>query len=141
MMRILLPVDDSAESQHAVAAFLQRLHWYRDTPDVHLLNVQTPLRGDITRFLKADLVEQYHREEGEKAIAAPQRELAAAGVAVHTHVRVGNAADIIVDLARELQCDQIVMGSRGLGAAGGWFLGSVVTRVLNQATVPVLILR
>lgn len=141
MMRILLPVDDSPESNHAVAAFLQRLHWYREMPEVHLLNVQTPLRGDITRFLKADLIEQYHREEGEKAIVAPQQQLVAAGLTVHPHVRVGNAAEVIVDLARELQCDEIIMGSRGLGAAGGWFLGSVVTRVINQSTVPVSILR
>lgn len=141
MMRILLPVDDSPASSQAVAAFVQRLNWYRDTPEVHLLNVQSPLRGDISRFLKADLIEQYHREEGEKAIAAPRQLLAAAGVDARPHIRVGNAAEAIVDLARELQCDQIVMGSRGLGTAGGWFLGSVVTRVLNQSSVPVLILR
>ena len=141
MIRILLPVDDSPESSQAVATFAQRLGWYRDKPEVHLLNVQTPLRGDIARFLKPDLIEQYHREEGVKAVDAQKQQLAAAGLDVHTHVRVGNAAEVIVGLAKELQCDQIVMGSRGLGSAGGWFLGSTVTRVLNQSTVPVLILR
>ena len=40
-------------------------------------------------------------------------------------LRVGKIAEAIKAYAAEQQCDHIVMGSRGLGAAGGLMLGSV----------------
>ena len=141
MIRMLLPVDDSAGSSQAVEALLHRLDWYREKPELHLLNVQIPLRGDIADFLKAELIEQYHRDEAAKAIQPARRFLEAAGFMPKVHVLVGHAADAIVHFAEEQACDLIVMGSRGHGSLGGWFLGSTVTRVLHQSTVPVLILR
>lgn len=140
-IRILLPVDDSVASSQAVDAFLQRLDWYGEPPEVHLLNVQPPLRGDISTFLKPGLIEQYHRDEGMKVIEPVRQRLEAAGLTPKVHAIVGHAAETIVRYAVEQGCDQIVMGSRGLGSTGSWFLGSTVTRVLHQATVPVLVLR
>ena len=141
MIRMLFAVDDSAESIQAIEVFLQRMNWYAERPEVHLMNVQTPLRGDIASFLKADLIEQYHLDEGLKAIAPARDRLEAAGLSPKVHVVVGNAAEAIVQYAKEHDCQQILMGSRGLGAGGGWVLGSTVTRVLHQSHVPVLILR
>ncbi len=141
MIRMLLPVDESAESRQAVTLFVNRLDWYRERPEIHLLNVQPPLRGDIAGFLKPELVEQYHKDEGMKAVSPVRQILEAAGVAPQVHMAVGHAAEVIVRYAVEWKCSQIVMGSRGLGTAGAWFLGSTVTRVLHQSTVPVLILR
>ena len=141
MMRMLFAVDDSTESLQATDIFFQRLEWYREKPEIHLLNAQPPLRGDIASFLKPGLIEQYHRDEGSKAIVPVQTILEAAGLSPKTHIVVGNAAEMIVRYAAEKGCHQIVMGSRGLGSAGGWVLGSTVTRVLHQAGVPILILR
>jgi nucleotide-binding universal stress UspA family protein len=141
MIRMLLPVDDSAESRHSVDVFLKKLDCYREKPELHLLNVQPPLRGDISSFLKAELIEQYHRDEGMKAIEPMRQRLEAAGFVPKVHVVVGHVAETIVRFATELDCDQIVMGSRGLGSAGSWFLGSTVTRVLHQSRVPVLVMR
>jgi nucleotide-binding universal stress UspA family protein len=131
-IRILLPVDDSEASS---------LDWYSENPEVHLLNVQPPLRGDIASFLKPGLIEQYHRDEGMKALEPVRQRLAAAGLTPKVHVVVGHAAETIVRYATEQGCQQIMMGSRGLGSVGGWFLGSTVTRVLHQSTIPVLVLR
>jgi nucleotide-binding universal stress UspA family protein len=141
MIRMLFAVDDSAESRQAIEVFLQRIDWYAEKPEIHLLNVQSPLRGDITSFLKANLIEQYHLDEGLKAIAPARDRLEAVGLSPKVHVVVGNAAESIVQYAKEHGCQQILMGSRGLGSAGGWMLGSTATRVLHQSNVPVLILR
>jgi len=141
MTRMLLPVDDSAETRRSIEVFISRLDWYRDQPEVHLLNVQPPLRGDIAGFLKPGLIEQYHRDEGLKAITPVRERLEAAGIKPIVHVTVGHAAETVVRYANEKACDLIVMGSRGLGGAGGWLLGSTVTRVLNRSSVPVLVLR
>lgn len=141
MIRILLPVDDSAGSRNAVDAFLRQLDWYREIPEMHVLNVQPPLRGDITNFLKAELIEQYHRDEGQKAIKPIRSAVEAAGVKAEFHVMVGHAAETICRFSAERDCHQIVMGAGLVGSVGGWILGSTVTRVLRQSTSPVLVMR
>ena len=141
MIRMLFAVDDSDESRHAVEVFLCLLDWYKEKPEIHLLNVQPALRGDISSFLKAELIEQYHQDEAMKAIIPVKERLEKVGVTPKCHIVVGNAAHTIVRFAVEQGCQQIVMGSRALGTAGGWVLGSTVTRVLNQSSVPVLIMR
>jgi nucleotide-binding universal stress UspA family protein len=44
-------------------------------------------------------------------------------------------------LARRLGVDQIVIGSRGLGAIGKLVLGSVATKVAHLARVPVTLVK
>lgn len=53
----------------------------------------------------------------------------------------GHPADKIIAVAEELQCDTIVMGSRGLGSITKLFLGSVSTEVINKAEVPVIVVK
>ncbi len=45
----------------------------------------------------------------------------------------------VVDVAREVGADLIVVGSRGLSAIGGLLLGSVAHRLLHLAPCPVLV--
>ncbi|WP_239616599.1 universal stress protein [Cohnella mopanensis] len=53
----------------------------------------------------------------------------------------GNPASAILDHANENACDLIVMGNRGLGAIKEWMLGSVSHHVVQQARMPVLIVK
>ncbi|HEX9811647.1 MAG TPA: universal stress protein [Burkholderiales bacterium] len=43
--------------------------------------------------------------------------------------------------AREKRCDQIYIGTRGLGPITGMLLGSVTTKVLHLSDVPVLLVK
>lgn len=63
------------------------------------------------------------------------------GVEVRTVVEVGPVADTIVETSKRLQVDLLVVGARGLGAAGRFFLGSVSDRVAHLAHCPVLVWR
>jgi len=70
-------------------------------------------------------------------------ELRATGVEVDLVLRRSHhdAADVIAEIAAELDADVIVCGSRGLGAFSAAFVGSVGQRLLHVAPCPVLVVR
>ena len=76
-----------------------------------------------------------------KALATSMKKLDAAGVAYVHHIAVGEAAEVIVQFAEEKHCDEILMGTRGLGGAVSLLLGSVATKVIHLAKVPVLLVK
>lgn len=52
-----------------------------------------------------------------------------------------DVAAVIIDVANELRCDLIVLGSRGAGALGKYPLGSVANKVVQYAAKPVMVVR
>ncbi|MEX2425440.1 MAG: universal stress protein [Thermomicrobiaceae bacterium] len=57
------------------------------------------------------------------------------------HVRIGNAADEIVDAADEIDDGIIVMTTHGRTGIGRWLYGSVAEKVVHGAETPVLLIR
>jgi nucleotide-binding universal stress UspA family protein len=141
MLKMLLPVDGSDASGRAVAEFVQRLDWYRERPEIHLLNVRIPLHGDIAMFISKEEISHYYQEEGLKDLQQARNLLDQAGIAYQHHVVVGEPVTMIVQCAVEMQCDQIVIGPRGLGAIKGLLLGSVASKLVQLSTVPILLLK
>ena len=58
-----------------------------------------------------------------------------------TRVEVGQPANRIVEVARELDADMIVLGSRGLGNIGSLLLGSTSQKVAHLAPCTVVTVR
>ena len=139
-MKVLVPVDDSDCALRAVEHLLARRGQYKSLR-IHLLNVQPPLRGDVSMFFDAARIQAYHREEGEKAMARARALLAQAGLSVREHIKVGEPAEVIAGMAEERGCDQIVMGTHGRSTIAGLLIGSVATKVLHLAKVPVLLVK
>ena len=50
-------------------------------------------------------------------------------------------AAVIIDIANELECDLIVLGSRGISSLGKYPIGSVANKVVQYAAKPVMIVR
>ena len=67
--------------------------------------------------------------------------LAQRGVALRAIIGQGEVADTIVDKARELDVDLIVMGAQGHGSLRRALEGSVPDRVRHRSEVPVLLVR
>lgn len=139
-LRVLLPTDDSAPArkaaEHVIAMARLGLRL-----EVHLLNVQLPVHGTTASFVAKSQIDDYHREEGGKALAGTKALLEAAGLAVETHIGVGDPGDIAVAFAKRLGCGQIVMGTRGRGGAAELLLGSVAAHVVRESGLPVTLLR
>jgi nucleotide-binding universal stress UspA family protein len=82
--------------------------------------------------------------EANAAVAASVQVFTQAGVQAHGEVRntiFGYAAREIVNDAKELNADVIVMGSRGRGEIAGLLLGSTAHKVIHLSDRPVLVVR
>jgi nucleotide-binding universal stress UspA family protein len=137
--RILCPTDFSATSarafEHAVAlaawyeAALTILHVTSDTivPFSEVAYIGNPMLMDpgVLDQTLSDL----------SALAAPARRI---GLRADTEVREGGPAAEILDAARELPADLVVMGTHGRTGFERFVLGSVTETVLRRVPCPVL---
>lgn len=140
-MKILLPVDGSAHSDRAtqhVIAMLQGCGGHQ----VLLVNVQAPIDApEVRSHMRADEIEAMQTARGGDALASARSLLEQAGVACTPNVLLGPVAETIAQYAADQGCDQIVMGTRGLGALGGMLMGSVTTRLLHLTDLPVTLVK
>lgn len=140
MLRILVPIDDLPSALRAVRHVIE-LAGRGLAAEVHLLNVQAPVRGTAAALIGRRELNDYHREEGLKVLAVARALVEQAGLPVHLHVGVGNAGEMALAFARRLGCQQIVMGTRGLGSVAGMIMGSVARHVVAESDVPVTLVR
>lgn len=137
--RILVAYDFSPIAARALAWAEELARGLGAT--ITLLNVQVvlpPVVGPVAALPMAIPPPDQRNE-----IAARLREVAAmhgvqGGAEVINAVNVGAA---IVERARELPADLIVMGTHGRGAIARAFLGSVADHVVRHADCPVVTLR
>lgn len=141
MLKILLPVDGSDSSNKSVADFIQLMDCYKEAPEIHLLNVQLPLDGNISLFIDKENIRQYHQEEGMKKLQDARELLGQAKLTCQFHIVVGEPAEMIVNFAKEKLFDRIVIGPRGMGLAKSLLLGSVTSKVMQLSTIPVLLVK
>ena len=137
----LLPVDGSEASLHAVRQAIEEAASATSRPDLLLVNVQAPVSGDVSRFVNAETLKEFHAENGAEALAGARALLDASGLPYASRVLVGEAAPVIADLAARESCTRIVMGARGLGSVLGMLMGSVTTKVVHLSPVPVLLVK
>jgi len=136
MLKVLVPVDNSRNSQHAVRHVVNEFARNRGM-EVHLLNVQAPFSSNIAQFVSRKSRDAFHRDEAEKALRPVRRLLDRAGVPHIDHVEVGSKAEVIAAAARRLGCDHIVMGTARKDSLTRMFEASVTNRVLELTSVPV----
>jgi nucleotide-binding universal stress UspA family protein len=137
----LVPVDGSEVSLKPIDWLVAHRGDWKEMPAIHLLSVQPALPGDVSTFVNAEQVKDFHREEGLEALVEARRRLEAAGIVPQLHISVGESAETIVDFAKSRGCDQILLGTRGHTGLGGTLLGSVASKVVHLAHLPVLLVR
>ncbi len=139
-LRILVPVDGSVPSLRAVQHVLD-LAARGLAVELHLINVQAPVRGSAAMLIAKSELNDYHRDEGMKALADAVQALKVAGIPPHLHVSVGAPGEVVLAFAQRLAVQLIVMGTRGFGGGvAGAVMGSVASDVVTGASVPVTLL-
>lgn len=144
MKRVLIPFDGSESARRALGR-LAMLSTSMKKFEALLLNVQRPpppkkffLDGRLSHVheLQAPL-----RAAGEELFAEAKQVLEAAGIACKGYVEFGDPGPAIAQFALRYHCDLIAMGTRGMGAVPNLLLGSVASKVLHLAEMPVLLTR
>jgi nucleotide-binding universal stress UspA family protein len=135
--KILVPVDFSAPSEHALeyaialakklGASIEIVHCYDvpvlAAPDGAIIAGPEVVRRIIDSATEAlDKVVENH----------------AAGAQLTPHLTQGPAPTAIVERAKETAADLIVIGTHGRTGLERWLLGSVAERVVRTSPVPVL---
>lgn len=141
-MKILIPVDGSANAQRAVDHVIASIAALKETPQLLLLNVQWNVTvGNVKLFINQETINDYYREQGMNALRDARAALDATGLPYQYHISIGTPAEAIAQYADEQAADQIVMGRQGQGGMQSLLLGSVVNKVLHLTGRPVLLVK
>jgi nucleotide-binding universal stress UspA family protein len=142
--RILVPIEHSPTSQRGLDEALNLAKAF--DASLVLLHVieYLPMMVDMTGSAVIEQVSAEMRKAGERLLERAHDAARSAGVASEAHLEDSAAArvcDVIVQQARDHQCDLIVMGTHGRRGVEHALLGSDAERVLRLAPCPVLLVR
>lgn len=135
--RVLIPIDGSENSLRALRHVAQGVS--ADGRAVHLDVVHVQPQFPVSTWVTRRMIEDHRAAQSDAALAPARRLLERHKLKANFHMRVGEPARVIVELARRRRSNEIVIGSRGLGALKGLLLGSVTTKVIHMAATPVTV--
>lgn len=138
---ILVPVDFSS---HASAALDVAIELAREPgAKLHLFHAYEIPLGTIPPYGVAipEALLSDVRDAAARRLEKSAHKVQEAGVACETHILHAPPSEGIVEAARSVGADLIVMGTRGLTGLKHVLLGSVAERVLRTAPCPVLTIK
>lgn len=143
MKKILIPTDLSPNANNAIRyainfcknfqaelVFLHATHPILDLPDTSL-EFYNPI-------LFQDEKEQLNQVSSSLKHVFAEERIELDKIKYSIELRVGFAADEIVHVAKEFNCDLIIMGTQGASGLSKLFLGSITYSVIKQTEIPVL---
>jgi len=140
-MKILVAVDGSEISVRAAKHANALARSLAKPAKIFLVAVEpAPFPGVVSRIGK-DAMDRIHAENHERMLAPARKALARSKADVRELAVVGEPAGSLLAAARDNKADIVVMGSHGRGSVKGILLGSVSSKVIAQADIPVTIVR
>jgi nucleotide-binding universal stress UspA family protein len=139
--RILLAADGSEDARRA-ARYAGELSLKLNS-ELHVVYVASeyPYVYAYYDMRHREEVNRYRAEDRQTLDRCVERIGEVGGTVAESHLREGDAASEIVELAEELGVGLVVLGSRGRGLLRRGLMGSVSTGVLRHAHCSVLIVR
>lgn len=140
---ILVPTDFSQDAERATRAALALLREQPSDTTLTLLHVYH-LPFEYTAYGTVPTSWDYYKDvEGaaDERIAEVAEPLREEGLTVETRTDEGYPPEVIVNVAQEIGCDMIAMGTHGRTGLAHLLLGSTAERVVQHAGCPVLTVR
>ncbi|WP_338870086.1 universal stress protein [Spirosoma sp. SC4-14] len=143
MTNLLFPTDFSTNTSAALDWV--RLFARKTGATITLLHVFQPIIPDTTLPTVGDpglgiLASQEVEEISRQRLTKLATELEAEGLSIRAEWRIGLVDDEILDVAKEIMADLIIMGRSDLSTFFDRLAGSAVSEVADEAVCPVLII-
>ncbi len=136
---IVVPVDFSEDSTRAVERTIELAG---EAPDLHLVHVVDPIPTMISFDPAMPVPPSYDKQRVDHATDHMKKLFGSGKYSrLQRHCVVGDPGTEIVELAKRVKADLIVMPSHGRTGLKRLFLGSVAERVLRFSECPVLVWR
>ena len=134
--KILLPTDGSGYAEQEVDRVTKLI---ADDGEIIILSVAGKLTSSaFQRRKNIRKVNEVLKKEAETAVANMEK-LFDSSLNVKTMVKVGFAAEVIIEVAKEENVDLIVISASGKSGLHRFILGSVAEEVLTKADGDVLL--
>jgi nucleotide-binding universal stress UspA family protein len=137
---ILVPYDGSSLAEASLAKAIQ---FAQLDPSVKITVIHVAQISSKPAHTPTDLYNRYRaavREEAEQLVEPLKEKLEKIPNSTELIIKSGSAAYVILQHARDLGCDLIIMGSRGLSGIKA-YLGSVSHTITQQSDIPVLLMK
>ncbi|HEY42293.1 MAG TPA: universal stress protein [Dehalococcoidia bacterium] len=142
--KIVVPLDGSTESE----AVIPHVSWLAAGLKAQVILFHALAGGyhNITVKGYEDTIYPEQQIASGKAFAEDYltsigKQLKEKGLVPTTEVRVGNAAEKIIDFASEVDADMVAMSTHGRSGVSRWIFGSVAEKVLHEGNKPLLLVR
>lgn len=142
--KILIPIDSSEMAEEILkygAGLAGKLN-----AAICIMHVVEPFskKATVLSQFKQAMVDQTNellKAVGEETMEQAKAVMKDTDVTVNYVTKLGYPSDEIVKTAREEGCTLIVIGCRGMNSLGKLMLGSVSSKVVQDAHIPVLIFK
>ncbi|MCX6663177.1 MAG: universal stress protein [Euryarchaeota archaeon] len=136
MKRVLVGFDGSEGAENALNKAMMII---ADDGELIILAI-IPLPSD--RNLLDQKTYEIIKSRAHNLINSVIHDIGSHGYTITGMVKEGeDIAALIIDVANELRCDLIVLGSRGSSSLGKYPIGSVANKVVQYAAKPVMVVR
>lgn len=135
---ILVPFDGSVLAEKSLEKAIALAQLDPNMKITVLLVVEFPPKTyqyDFYHKIKDSII-----QDAEQTVQPAKFDLALISNPSQVLIKEGLSYKVILETANELQCDLIIMGSRGLSGIKE-FLGSVSHTVIQRASIPVLLMK
>jgi nucleotide-binding universal stress UspA family protein len=141
LKRILVPIDYSACSKKALRYAIPLARQFSASLTLlHVVQASYPVGGEFAT-MDYTLCEKELCDLTEKQLAVMAREEIPDDVPAAALVRKGYPVQQIIDAARDLEIDLIILSTHGHTGLKHVFLGSTAENVVRRAPCPVLVVR
>lgn len=140
MKKILVPIDFSTHSEYALEVAAQLAKRY-DT-ELIALHMMGMSQAVLTKEDSQEVMEaMFYMKLAEKRFQEFLNKDFLKGIKVHTTVQNYKEFQEVNNVAKDFECDLIVMGSHGSSGIHEMFVGSNTEKVVRHSEIPVLVIK
>ena len=142
MCYFLVPYDGSEAALRALQHAIGQVK-LGGAVSIHLVNAQLKaiLPADVAVHITPERVEELQRLQFDAVLSPAEDALKKTNLPYSKEILIGTIPEVIAKRAQQDGCNGIIMGTRGMSAINNLVLGSVATRVIHLAKVPVTLVK